>query len=300
MPLEIISQIVKLLNLSDILSLTAVSKTWRCVYLNQNIIWKEICSNLNICEEDYMCSALDGTRNGSRSKKYLDASSDKLFGPRCKWWLIFNRYNMVIKNIKNNDFPLLRIHRHFVEQSFCTDDYIVNILRGHISRVVYLQAIFLRGVGVPHDSVPIPLFEHFAPLYFKKTYSVNLMGNSRFFVIEICSVIFVYEILLDKFVPKFWKIIQKLEDYDPEKADMLPDVQFFENKHNTRADIYDDKLALIHPSDNVVFLINLSNQKICKELVYSSKPCIVDCMKCADERLMIGISTRVIILFHNY
>lgn len=300
MPLEIISQIVKHLNLSDVLSLTAVSKVWRCVYLNQNTIWKEICSNLNICEEDYMSCLIDETRFSSRSKRYLDAYSEKLFGPRCKWWCIYNRYNMVIRNIEDNDFPLIRIRRYNVEKSYCTDDYIVNLSRSHVSGTMFVEVILLKGAGIPNESLQLQLFDEFEKLYYNRTYSVNIMGNKKFLVLEIRSVIFVYEILLGKFIPKYWKTIQKSEDYDPEKANKLPDFQFFEDKHNTKIDICDNRLALIHPSHNVIFLINLNNQKICKELVYSSKTCVVDCMKCADERLMIGISTKVIIIFHNY
>lgn len=296
MPLEIITKIVKYLSLSDILSLTSVSKIWRCVYLNQNIIWKDICSNLNLSEDDYLHCFGDPSRFNSQSKAYIDSYSETLFGPMCSWWLVYTHYNMTLQHIKNDDVSSIFLKREMVEQSYCTDYYIINTIRCECCMRV--EAVLLNSGELPWIEQELELFQHFITLY-SSDYCLKIVGNKKFLVLEICSVIFVYTIIDDQFVPAFWKTIQTSVNCIDVNEDQLPGFEFLEDKYGTIIDLCEDKFAIIHRHQNMVFLVDLTLQTICKELLYCTKYCFVDSMKYAGDRLMIGISIKVIILITN-
>jgi len=196
---------------------------------------------------------------------------------------------MVLKNIKENNYPIVRIPRKYVSESYCTDDYIINICR-HQKEHRSIQAIILGGKRLPIRKEFLKTIDNFYKLLINKAYSLKIIGNKEFLVLEIHSVIFVYNIVNNKFDLGYSKIIQG--SGDPE-FDFENIHSFLDDHCNTVIDLSGDQLALIHPKNNVIFLINLKTGDICKELVYCSEECSVDTMKCADQRLMIGISIKV-------
>jgi len=264
---------------------------WRCVYVNQNEIWEKICEDLNIRVIDYSRCLNDRSRHDSECIGYVDVASEKLFGPLCDYWQTFNRYIMIVKNIKNNDFPTIHIPRHHVDQSYCTDDYIVNINCQHKQPI---QIVILNGANKPLNKKFLPIFDKFEELIKLRKYPLKVIGNKRYLVFEICSVIFVYSISKTEFSKRFFKVIQKSVDYGLNKDDY--NEEFLNSHRDTKFDLYDHKLALVHPAISTIFVTDLSTGKTYKELEFSSRGCIVDSMKCSDYRLMIGITKKVNIL----
>lgn len=267
------------------------------MYLNQNVIWKDVCEQLNLQEEDYTSCLIDTSRCTSGCRAYIELNSEKLFGPCCKWWTIYNRYNMVVKNIKNNNFPTIHISREPETQSFCTDDYIISINR-HSKYPI--KALNLKGSHtslMSSNRVNLKSCELLDKLFTNPQYSIKIIGNKKFMVIEIHSVIFVYKILNNQFEFMFTKVIQKSSNDDTNNEDTLPNDQFLSYHFDTKIDICDDKLALIHPKTNLIFLIDLNTGEKRKEIKYSSSKCVVDCMKCTTDRLMIGITIKVNLIF---
>ncbi|XP_060848482.1 uncharacterized protein LOC132927933 [Rhopalosiphum padi] len=285
LPLEIITKIVLHLSFNDVLNLKSVSKIWRCLYVNQNEIWANVCENFNIRVIDYSRCLHDRSRHDSDCKGYAEASSEKLFGPLCDYWLAFNHYIMIVKNIKNNDFPTIYIPRQRVEQSYCTDDYIVNI---NCYNKQPLQVIVLNGANNPITKKCLKIFDKLKELIKTKLYPLKVIGNKRYLVFEICSIIFVYSIEKTEFTPRFFKVIQKSVDYGLNKDDF--DAKFLNDHRDTKFDLYDHKLAMVHPTTGTLFVTDLSTGNTYKELKFSSRGCIVDSMKCSDYRLMIGIT----------
>lgn len=290
MPLEIIAKIVRRLSLSDIIALLSVSKVWRCRFLNQNIIWKEICGKLSVREEDYAQCLTYESSHYLKFNEYFESNSLKYFGPICHWWKIYNQYNMVLKNIKENNYPITRLPRKYVSESYCTDDYIINIYR-HQKEHRSIQAIVLGAKRLPISKDFLKTIDNFYKLLVNQAYSLKIIGNKEFLVLEIHSVIFVYNIVNNKFDLGYSKVIQGSGDHL--EFDLGNIHSFLDDHCNTVIDLSGDQLALIHPKNNVIFLINLKTGDICKELVYCSEKCSVDTMKCVDQRLMIGISIKV-------
>jgi len=134
------------LDINDVLNLKLVNKMWRCVYLNQNEIWARICKNLNIRAIDYNRCLNDKSKHDLDCIGYAEIASQKLFGPLCDYWLTFNHYATIVKNMKNNDFPTIYIPRRRFEQSYCTDDYIVNINYYYRKPI---EIIILNGANKP-------------------------------------------------------------------------------------------------------------------------------------------------------
>jgi len=198
---------------------------------------------------------------------------------------------MIIKNIKNNDFPTIYIRRQCVEQSYCTDDYIVNI---NCQLKEPVQIIILNGANKPINNEILPIFDEFEKLIKLGKYPLKVIGNKRYLVFEICSVIFVYSIWKTQFTKRFFKVIQKSVEYGLNKDDF--NEEFLNNHCDTKFDLYDHKLAMVHPANSTLFLTDLSTGKTYKELEFSSRTCVVDSMKCSDYRLMIGITRRVNLL----
>lgn len=289
MPLEIIAKIVRQLSLSDIISLLSVSKIWRSVFLNQNIIWKEICEKLNVQAEDYtQCLAYESNQY-LKEKEYFEMISVEYFGPLCYWWKIYNQYNIVLKNIKENNISIVQIPRKHIYLTYCTDNYIINVYK-FFQKPRSISATILGGGRKPIETEILKPIGNFNELLDNDDYNLKIIGNNEFLVLEIYSVIFVYNIINYKFVFGYSKVIQESEG--PE-IDMDNINSFLYNHCDTIIDLSGDKLALIHPKNNIIFLIDLKTGDICKELVYSTEECTVDTMKCADQRLMIGISTKV-------
>ncbi|CAI6357897.1 unnamed protein product [Macrosiphum euphorbiae] len=287
LPLEIINKIVLHLDFNDVLNLKLVNKMWRCVYVNQNEIWARICEDLNIRIIDYSRCLYDRSRHDSDCIGYACVASEKLFGPLCDYWETFNHYIMIIKNIKKNDFPTIYIRRQCVEQSYCTDDYIVNI---NCELKEPVKIIILNGANKPTNKKILPIFNEFEELIKLRKYPLKVIGNKRYLVFEICSIIFVYSIWKTQFTKRFFKVIQKSVEYGLNKDDF--NEEFLNNHCDTKIDLYDHKLAMVHPAISTLFLTDLSTGKTYKELEFSSRKCIVDSMKCSDYRLMIGITRR--------
>ncbi|XP_016661751.1 uncharacterized protein LOC100573493 [Acyrthosiphon pisum] len=288
LPLEIINKIVLQLDFNDILNLKLVNKNWRCVYLNQNEIWARICKNLNIRAIDYNRCLNDRARHNSECIVYAEIISEKLFGPLCDDWLTFNHYITIVENMKNNHFPFIIIPRRRFNQSYYTDDYIVNINYYYRKPI---EILILNGAGKPIERRILPIFNllrEFIKKCFLKKYPLKIIGNKRFLVLEICSIIFVYSIKNTEFNKKFFKVIQKSVDYGLNKDDF--NEKFLIDHCDTKFDLYDNKLALVHPATSTLFVTDLSTEETYKELQFSSRGCIVDSMKCSDYRLMIGIT----------
>lgn len=272
--------------------MTKVSKIWRCNYLNQNVIWKNICQELNISDEDYSDCPVTTARSSYDCRAYFDLRSEMFFGSYCKWWSVYCRYNMIVMNIKNNDFPTFYFRRYDVDQSFCNDGYIINIYRLSDNPI---EILVLKGSDVPKRNVFLEPFDLFATLLKNVTNVLNIVGNRRFLVFEICSVIFVYSNENGNFVTKFQKTIISSVDYNLVDADS-PGEEFVEENVNAKMDICNDKLALIHPYEHKVLVIDLINGEITNEFEYKTMEnarYIVDCIKCADNRLMIGLTITV-------
>lgn len=274
------------MSIDDIISLTTVSKIWRSVFLNQNTIWKGVCQKLDLREEDYFHCFADVARSNVNCKGYVEAISQLHFGPFCKWWTIYNRYNMIIRNIINNDFPITHIPRKKVGQSFCTDDYIVNV---NYYRTMPIEVLILQDSNPPKKKY-IHIFDAMRNIFRKKQYKLQIAGNKKYLILEMHSIVMVYKIYNGQFIALFYKTVKQSAD---KLTSDYPDSSFMDNNYNTKIDLCDDFLALIQPKNNIIFLIDLKTGKICKELVYCSKECIVNCMKCADKRLMIGITITV-------
>ncbi|XP_025198155.1 uncharacterized protein LOC112596606 [Melanaphis sacchari] len=285
LPLEIITKIVLQLSFNDVMNLKSVSKVWRCVYVNQNEIWAKICEDLNIRVIDYSRCLNDRSRHDSECKGYAEASSEKLFGPLCDHWLTFNHYIMIVKNIKNNDFPTIYIPRRHTEQSYCTDDYIVNI---NYFNKQPIHVIVLNGANKPIYKRTLKIFDKFKELIKSRKNPLKIIGNKRYLVFEICSIIFVYTIKKTEFTKSFFKVIRKSDDYGSNEDDF--DTNFLNDHRDTKLDLYDYKLAMVHPATSTLFITDLNTKKTYKELQFSSKKCIVDSIKCSDYRLMIGVT----------
>jgi len=204
---------------------------------------------------------------------------------------------MIINNIKNNDFPTFNIKRLNVDQSFCTDDYIINIY--HLNKKC-IEAVILKNFKMPLIKKRLKVFDLFTKLLRNKSNTLKIVGNKKFLVFEIHSVIFVYSIENGEFTSTFQKVVRSCVDHDHRNMD-VPDNKFLTENNDTKIDIWDDKLALIHPHEYKIFLINLNEGKVIQEFNYNKtekSSCIVDCIKCADKRLMIGLTTVVnLILF---
>ncbi|XP_029341089.1 uncharacterized protein LOC115033147 [Acyrthosiphon pisum] len=288
LPLEIISKIVLQLGFNDVLNLKLVNKKWRCVYLNQNEIWARICKDLNIRAIDYNRCLNYRARHDSECMLYAEIVSQKLFGPLCDAWLTFNHYITIVNNMKNNHFSFIRIPRRRSVQSYYTDDYIVNINYYYRKPI---DILILNGANKPIERRILPLFNLLRELIKKrllKKYPLKVIGNKRFLVLEVCSIIFVYSIKNTQFNKKFFKVTQKSVDYGLNKDDF--NEEFLIDHCDTKFDLYDNKLALVHPATSTLFVTDLSTEKTYKELQFSSRGCIVDSMKCSDYRLMIGIT----------
>jgi len=250
-----------------------------------------ICKNFNVQAIDYNRCLNDRSRHNSECIRFDEIASEKLFGSLCDYWLTFNHYIMIIKNIKNNDFPTIYIPRKCVEQSYCTDDYIVNI---NCNLEEPIEIIILNGANKPIKRRILPIFNVLRWLIQKsylKKYRLKVIGNKRFLVLEFCSIIFVYSIKHTEFNKKFFKVIQKSDDYGLNEDDL--NEEFLIDHYDTKFDLYDDKLAIVHPDISTLFLIDLNTEKIIKKLKFSSRGCIVDRIKCSDSRLMIGITQTV-------
>lgn len=276
------------MDFNDILNLKFVNKKWRCVYLNQDEIWAKVCGDLNIRAIDYNRCLNDRSRHDSECIAYADATSEKLFGPLCDNWITFNHYLMLLKNIKSNDFPTIFIPRQHVEQSYCTDDYIININRYHRQPI---QIVTLNGPNKPLNKRILPMFPKLIELIKLKEYPIKVIGNKRYLVLEICSIIFVYTIKNSAFDKRFFKVVQKAVDYGLNEDDF--NKEFLNDHCDTKFDLYDYKLAIVHPATSTLFLTDLITTKTYKELQFSSRGCIVDSIKCSDNRLMIGITKTV-------
>lgn len=250
-----------------------------------------ICKNFNIQAIDYNRCLNDRSRHDSKCIGFDEIASEKLFGSLCDYWLTFNHYLTVVNNIKTNNFANIYIHRRRVVQSYCTDDYIVNI---NYYNKKPIEIIILNGANKPIERRYLPIFNILRWLiqeYYLKKYRLKVIGNKRFLVLEICSIIFVYSIKHTEFNKKFFKVIQKSVDYGLNEDNL--NEEFLIDHCDTKFDLYDDKLAIVHPDISTLFLIDLSTEKIYKELQFSSRGCIVDRIKCSDNRLMIGITQTV-------
>ncbi|KAF0759801.1 F-box domain-containing protein [Aphis craccivora] len=285
LPLEVITKIVLHLSFNDVISLKSVSKAWRCIYINQNEIWANICDDLNIRVIDYSRCLNDRARHDSECKGYAEAASEKLFGPLCDYWLTFNHYIMIIRNIKNNDFATIYIPRCARDEySYCTDDYIVNI---NAFNKQPIQVFVLSGANKPIVTKYLKMFDQFKKLIRSRKYPVKVIGNKRYLVFEICSIIFVYSIARTEFTQSFFKVIRKNVEFSLNEENF--DSKFLNEHRDTKFDLYDHKLAMVHPA-GTLFLTDLRTGKTYKELKFSSKRCIVNSMKCSDYRIMIGIT----------
>lgn len=280
------------MSFNDVISLKSVSKAWRCLYINQNEIWANICDDLNIRVIDYSRCLNDRSRHDSECKGYAEATSEKLFGPLCDYWLTFNHYIMIIRNIKNNDFPTIYIPRCLRDEySYCTDDYIVNI---NAFNKQPIQVIVLSGANKPIIKKYLKIFDQFKKLIQLRKYPLKVIGNKKYLVFEICSIIFVYSIVRTEFTQSFFKVIQKNVEFGLNKEDF--NSKFLNEHRDTKFDLYDHKLAMVHPSTGTLFITDLRTGKTYKELKFSSKRCIVNSMKCSDYRIMIGITIMVNLL----
>jgi len=222
---------------------------------------------------------------------YAEIVSQQLFGPICDNWLTFNHYITIVKNMKNNYFPFIKIPRRRFEKSYWTDDYIVNINYYYRKPI---EILILNGANKPIERRILPLFNLLREIIkkcFLKKYPLKVIGNKKFLVLEICSIIFVYSIKNTEFNKKFFKVIQKSVDYGLNKDDF--NEEFLIDHRDTKFDLYENKLSLVHPATSTLFVTDLSTEKTYKELQFSSKGCIVDSMKCSDYRLMIGITKPV-------
>lgn len=274
--------------------MTAVSKVWRSVFLNQNIIWKRVCENLHLKEEDYIHCLVDVARNDANCKGYVETNSERYFGPCCKWWTIYNRFNMVIKNIMNNEIPIMHLKRKLVGQSFYTDDYIVNV--NHY-RSTTLEVLILQGNNKP-SKTRLQIMISMRDVFRNRKYKLKMIGNKKYLILEMHSILMVYGIEDGDFVPLYTLTVKR--SVDNVNSEAFPDTAFMDKNPNTLMDLSGDYLALIQPINNVIFLVDLRIQKICKELVYTSKKCVVDCMKCVDNRLMIGITIKVNLIIYSH
>lgn len=298
---------------SDILQLASVNKTWRCEFLNQNYIWKRICQRLNLDEDDYINCLTDVSRSSSYCKGYVELNSDILFGPYCKWWTVYSRYNMIIKNIKENNFPTFHIPRKAVYQSYCTDDYIINVYRSN--RKYPIEAIILKGYELPMNKIQIQPFDVFEEIL-QEDNSLNIVGNKRFLVFEVHSVIFVYFIRNGEFIFGYSKVIHKSPSSCPSSLtsssttpncsnlykSVISEPNFLMVTWGTKIDICGDKLALVQPHGNTIFQIDLIDGTINHELIYNNneaRRCFVDCIKCATDRLMIGLTIQVNLIYYK-
>lgn len=271
-----------------------MSNIWRKRLINQNVIWKHFCEQLSVKEEDYAKCLNDSSRNTSDCKAYIHNTSVNLFGSYCKWWETYNRYNMVLRNIKNNNFPTIRVHRKpEVDQSCCTDDYIINVFRYKTTKIEAININSYRGslFGPNFDPQQVKTVKSFVRLCSNVHNTLNIACNKKFLVFEIHSIIFVYMITNTEITFKYSKIIQSSKDI-PEDMN-FPSAEYILNNGSIKIDLCDDKLTLVKPKENVIFVIDLNSQKIDKELFFHSKPCNVSCIKYADERLMIGITSKV-------
>lgn len=271
-----------------------MSKIWRTTLINQNEIWMNFCEQLNVKEEDYANCLYNSSRYTYGCKAYIHTASVNLFGSYCKWWEIYNRYNMVLKNIKNNNFSTVRVRRKpKFDQSCCTDDYIINVSHFNESKIEAINLNRYRDTLFDSTFVPQQLetLESFVSLCSNESNTLNMVSNHKFLILEIHSVLFVYTIINAQITFKFSKIIQSSKDV-PEDVN-CPSTAYIERNVDIQIDLCDDKLTLVKPKEILIFLIDLNSEKIEKELSFFDKPCIVTCIKYDEGRLMIGVVIRV-------
>lgn len=301
LPLEVITKIVSYMSEKDLNSLARVNKIWRTTYLNQNTIWMKICHNLNIQLVDYYITDFGSSRENDPPMNANKVPVDT-FGTVCKYWTLYKRYQTVANNILNNQLITIHLTNKRIQQTFCTDSYMICINRKK-KQSIYVR--FLRVSRSPSRFGNLFLKEFNLYKEFKKNenYNIKIVGNNRFLVLEIHSVIFVYIIQNNKFILKFSKIIRKAvvneDGKDDDENDNVESLQmglyedFLHENEDTKIDLCGNKLMLVQPSKNLMFLINLTNAKIIKEKVFFEKKCTVDAIKCDKNRLMIGVSIKV-------
>lgn len=292
LPLEIITKILNNLTLKDIIALTKVSKAWRTKYLNQNTIWKRICDTLDILPKDYNDSHFEYNSEAvlTNSHSWGLSVSEAMFGPMCKWWTYYSRFQLVIHNILKNDFPVIHLHRKSTHQIFCTDNYIISLNR---NKETAIQSMIFESSTAPLRDQFLSEFKLFSKLLKNNNNIVKIIGNAKFLVFEIHSIIFVYKFKNGCFTLKYCKTIQKSGTTTVGRRSNMPTKDFLKENRETVIDIHENQLVLAQQNKNLMFLIDLVTGTVCKELEYSEKNCVVDCLKCDDHKLMIGISIKV-------
>lgn len=281
------------MSLSDILNLACVSKIWRSYYLNQNIIWMNICEKMNLGEYDYIKCFGDFNRNNADCKDYVESNSVKLFGPFCLWWSIFNRYNMVLQNIKVNDFATTHVTRRSCDTTYCTDDYIITVNR---YRKYPITANILQCASNSESRRTIKVSNFFKKLNSMRDNVVKIVGNKKYVVFEIHSFIFVYAIEDGFFVQrgvKFLSPCRSIDDINFDELDTEVLERILADNKNTLMDIDEEHLALVQPNKNLLFVYDLANMKISRNYIYSRRSNTVQCLKYDFKRVMIGITCKV-------
>ncbi|XP_050426073.1 uncharacterized protein LOC126836576 [Adelges cooleyi] len=292
LPLELIANIVQYLNLRDIIALTSVSKIWRSTYLNQNVIWKRICEELDIRDEDYLRnSPTFCTLVGSSSKEYMDFRATSMFGQTCHWWDTFICYHRILKYLRSNGYCSVKVpHLSHISNTYCFGDYVVNVSNKRSEIPVTITV--LKGLARDFHNIKLEMCEMFNELFYKhiKVDKPKVVGNDKFLVIEIRSVIFVYIIENYEFKLHFTKVVHRDLLIEDSVHDHLPSQHFLRTHNDTKIAMYEDKLVVVHPKENEFYVINLKIGKLRQLIKLSKWKCYVDCVQFYKERVMIGVT----------
>lgn len=255
---------------------------------------------MNLRELDYTKCFTNIARNNTECKGYIETNSVKLFGPFCLWWSIFNRYNLVLNNIKANDFASIQVPRNLSEVAFCTDDYIITVNRFRRQPIKYT---ILKCFSSPDVKRNIKAFKLFRRLIEMTETKVNIIGNKQFLVVEIHSILFVYAIENGKFVKKYTTFMLGSEGNGEENSgDPEPEhlASYLEANDNTILEIDDVELVVVQPKNKLVCVYNLAKKKMSRKLNYTSYPNTVQCLKYDSKRLMIGIKVQVNLFYEIF
>jgi hypothetical protein len=228
-------------------------------------------------------------RNNTESKGYIETTSVKLFGPFCTWWSVFNRYNMVLKNIKANDFSTIHVQRKTSNLTYCTDDYIITVNRYKNRRPI--EATLLKCTPGPELKVRLRIHTFFKKLISIRDSTIKIIGNKKYLVFEIHSNLFIYAIRNDTFIQRSDVMISKPELNIEQNPEYL--TKYLEANNNTKIAIDDEHLAVVLPNKNQLFIYDLANMRVYRELIYSQIPNTVQCLKYDSQRVMIGITFKV-------
>ncbi|XP_050528917.1 uncharacterized protein LOC126898679 [Daktulosphaira vitifoliae] len=342
LPLEIIANIVSYLDVADIVSLSCVNRLWRTVFMNQNVIWKRVCIELDLCDDTeygggncpYTDDWLPGhgptflNKTVSASPRYVVLMSTKTFGQPCRWWRVYNRYNIVLHNLISDNYSIVTVPypSRPVKTHWCDGNY--EVMVGCRQCFLPVLIMLVDGSASEFKHVPLDTPDTFNRLFahYSTENSPKVMGNDNFLVLEIHSVVFVFEIDNSQhFQFRYAKTVGKQDcnvsaiscdintnsnnnthiigasttatENRPSNCHIqepfeIPDKQFLQAHADSRIALYGDKLVVVHPKKNMLFLIDLNSGQVYKQLEYTAVDCYVDCLSFYENLILLGLGTR--------